>query len=243
MPFGKLLDWLRSSKDSTTEFDSMKIVVGLGNPGSKYQGTRHNVGFEVIEALVERHAFGGRAKSKFNANMHEVMIGSTKVILLSPLTYMNLSGQAVRAAVDFFKLDLEDLMVVCDDLNLDAGRIRIRPKGSAGGQNGIKDIINRLGTQEFPRLRLGIGRPPANWDAADYVLGKFEEHDRVVIGDSVKQAAKACEFWIENGLPATMNQFNVDPSAKPKPKKKKPQQKEPVETDNDTHDTNNESTD
>jgi len=232
VPFKTLLNWLRGSEASTAEFDSMKIVVGLGNPGSKYKETRHNVGFEVIEALVERHAFGGRAKSKFNASMHEVMIGTTKVVLLSPLTYMNLSGQSVRAAVDFFKLDLEDLMVICDDLNLDVGRIRIRPKGSAGGQNGIKDIIKQLGSQEFPRLRLGIGRPPANWDTADYVLGKFEEFDRVVIGDSVKQAAKACEFWIENGIQATMNQFNVDPSAKQK-KKKKPSEKKPAGLENE----------
>ena len=225
MPFKLLLNWFRNSQGSTTEFDSMKIVVGLGNPGSKYKGTRHNVGFDVIDALVERHAFGARAKSKFNANVNEVMLGTTKVLLLSPLTYMNLSGQSVRAAIDFFKLDLEDLMVICDDLNLAVGRIRIRAKGSAGGQNGIKDIINRVGSQEFPRLRLGIGRPPANWDTADYVLGKFDEHDQVLVNDSVKQAVKACESWIENGVQATMNQFNADPSAKPKNKKQKPVEK------------------
>jgi PTH1 family peptidyl-tRNA hydrolase len=229
VPFNLLLNWFRNSQVSTAEFESMKIVVGLGNPGSKYKGTRHNVGFDVIDALVERHAFGSRAKSKFNANVNEVMIGTTKVLLLSPLTYMNLSGQSVRAAIDFFKLDLEDLMVVCDDLNLAIGRIRIRAKGSAGGQNGIKDIINRVGSQEFPRLRLGIGRPPANWDTADYVLGKFDEHDQVLVDDSVKQAVKACESWIENGVLATMNQFNADPSGKQKNKKQKR-----VEETNDT---------
>lgn len=216
----------------------MKIVVGLGNPGSKYQGTRHNVGFDVIEALVQKYAFGARAKSKFNSNMHEVMIGSTKVLLLSPLTYMNLSGQTVRAAIDFFKLDLDDLMVICDDLNLDIGRIRIRAKGSAGGQNGIKDIINRLGTQEFSRLRLGIGRPPANWDTADYVLGKFDEVDQKLIGDSVKQAVNACECWIDNGVQTTMNRFNANPSAKPK-KKKKPANK----SEDSNKPTENETTD
>ena len=130
-------------------------------------------------------------------------------------------------------------MVICDDLNLDVGRIRVRAKGSAGGQNGIKDIINRLGTQEFSRLRLGIGRPPANWDTADYVLGKFDEHDQVLIGDSVKQSVKACECWIESGVQTTMNRFNADPSAKPKKKKQKPADK-PDETQNDTV---NESTD
>lgn len=236
MPIRKLLSLFRGSTDSATEFDSMKIVVGLGNPGSKYKGTRHNVGFDVIDALVERHAFGARAKSKFNANVNEVMIGTTKVVLMSPLTYMNLSGQSVRAAIDFFKLDLEDLMVVCDDLNLDVGRIRIRAKGSAGGQNGIKDIINRLGTQDFPRLRLGIGRPPANWDVADYVLGKLDDVDQKLIGDSVKQAATACEYWVENGVQATMNRFNSNPSAKPKKKQKPVTKPEDPETNNDTTD-------
>ena len=194
----------------------MKIVVGLGNPGTKYSGTRHNVGFDVIEALVQRHAFGARSKSKFNANVHEVMISGTKVLLISPLTYMNLSGQTVQAAIDFFKLGLEDLMVICDDLNLDVGRIRVRAKGSAGGQNGIKDIIKRVGSQDFPRLRLGIGRPPANWDTADYVLGKFCESDLPLIRDAVAQAVKACEFWIDNDVRSTMNRFNADPNAKPK---------------------------
>ena len=235
MPFRMLLNWFRNSSVSTTEFESMKIVVGLGNPGSKYKGTRHNVGFDVIDALVERHAFGERAKSKFNANINEVMMGTTKVVLLSPLTYMNLSGQSVRAANDFFKLELEDLMVICDDLNLDVGRIRIRAKGSAGGQNGIKDIINRVGSQEFPRLRLGIGRPPANWDTADYVLGKFDEHDQALVNDSVKHAVKAVECWIENDVQTTMNRFNADPSAKPKKKKQKPVEK-PDETQNKSSD-------
>jgi len=229
----RLLSWFRRSTTPATEFDSMKIVVGLGNPGAKYKGTRHNVGFDAIDALVERHAFGGRSKSKFNANVNEVMIGTTKVVLMSPLTYMNLSGQSVRAAIDFFKLDLEDLMVICDDLNLDVGRIRIRAKGSAGGQNGIKDIINRLGTQEFSRLRLGIGRPPANWDTADYVLGKFDEHDQVLIGDSVKQAVKACECWIESGVQTAMNRFNADPSANQKKKKQKSADR-PQTNQNDT---------
>ncbi len=198
----------------TTEFESMKIVVGLGNPGSQYQGTRHNVGFDVIESLNQKFAFGERSKSKFKANVNEVMIGTTKVMLVTPLTYMNLSGQTVRAAIDFFKLDLEDLMVICDDLNLEVGRIRLRAKGSAGGQNGIKDIINRVGSQEFPRLRLGIGKPPAHFNTADYVLGKFDDLDRALVKDSVAEAAKAVEFWVKNGILATMNQFNANPNAK-----------------------------
>lgn len=191
----------------------MKIVVGLGNPGAKYRGTRHNVGFDVIDSLVQKWAFGERPKSKFNANVNEVMIGTTKVVLLSPLTFMNLSGQTVRSAVDFFKLDLEDLMVVSDDLNLEVGRIRLRAKGSAGGQNGIKDIINRIGSQEFPRLRLGIGKPPAHFDTADYVLGRFDDVDEALMKDSVAQATKAIEFWLKNGILDAMNQFNASPVA------------------------------
>lgn len=216
----RLLNWFRRSEETATEFESMKIVVGLGNPGTQYRGTRHNVGFDVVRAFVDKHAFGDKAKSKFNSNVNEVMVGTTKVVLLTPLTYMNLSGQAVQAAVKFFKLDLEDLMVICDDLNLEVGRIRIRAKGSAGGQNGIKDIINRLGTQEFSRLRLGIGRPPGNWNVADYVLGKPDELDEKLIGDSVKQAVLACEHWIANDIQAAMNRFNANPSATQKKKKR-----------------------
>lgn len=191
----------------------MKIVVGLGNPGTKYKGTRHNVGFDVIDSLVQKWAFGERAKSKFNAQVNEVMIGTTKVLLMSPMTFMNLSGQTVRAAVDFFKLDLEDMLVVCDDLNLDVGRIRLRAKGSAGGQNGIKDIINRIGSQEFPRLRLGIGKPPAHFDTADYVLSKFDDVDEALMKDSVALATSAIEFWLKNGILDAMNQFNAHPSS------------------------------
>ncbi len=199
----------------------MKIVVGLGNPGTQYRETRHNVGFDVIDCLAKRMTFGQRAKEKFKANMHEAMIGTTKVVLLSPLTYMNLSGQTVRAAVDFFKLDLEDLIVVCDDLNLNPGRIRLRRKGSAGGQNGIKDIINRLGTNEFPRLRVGIGRPPGGWDTADYVLGKIDSDDKPFVEKSIQDAADAVEFWVKHGITDAMNRFNADPDGKPKQKKKK----------------------
>jgi PTH1 family peptidyl-tRNA hydrolase len=198
----------------------MKLVVGLGNPGKQYTGTRHNVGFEVIAELARR--FGvGKPKSKFDAELAEVMMGMEKVILVSPLTFMNLSGQSVRSFVDFYKLDCEDLLVICDDLNLDVGRLRVRAKGSAGGQNGLKDIINRLGTQEFPRLRVGVGRLPPQWDAADFVLGKFDEVDREIVNKGVRRAADAVEFWVKEDALKTMTKFNADPNAKPKPKPKK----------------------
>ena len=134
---------------------------------------------------------------------------------------MNLSGQSVRAAVDFYKVPLEDLLIVCDDINLDIGRLRIKPGGSAGGQNGLKDIIQRLGTDQFPRLRLGVGKVPARWDTADYVLSKFDSDDRPLVDVGIKSAADAIEVWMESGLQTAMNRFNADPNKKTKQKKTK----------------------
>jgi PTH1 family peptidyl-tRNA hydrolase len=197
----------------------MKIVVGLGNPGQKYNETRHNVGFDVLARLAQRYDVG-RPKAKFNAEVAETTIKNQKTILLSPLTYMNLSGQSVRAAVDFYKLPLTDLLVICDDINLDVARLRFRPSGSAGGQNGLKDIIQRLGSQAFGRLRVGVGRPPPNWDAADYVLGKFSQEDRSEIESCVTRAVDAVEVWVEQGMETAMNRFNADPKQEnQKPKK------------------------
>ena len=147
----------------------MKMVVGLGNPGQKYNGTRHNVGFDVIAELARRFDVG-RPKSKFNGEIAETRIQDEKTILICPLTFMNLSGQTVRAAVDFYKLELADLLVICDDFNLALGRIRLKARGSAGGQNGLDDIIQRLGSKDFSRLRLGIGQPPPNWEVSNLSL-------------------------------------------------------------------------
>lgn len=188
----------------------MKIVVGLGNPGQKYKATRHNVGFDVLARLAQRYDVG-RPKSKFNAEVVETVIKNQKTILLSPLTYMNRSGQSVRAAVDFYKLPLTDLLVICDDINLDVARLRFRPSGSAGGQNGLNDIIQRLGSQAIGRLRVGVGRPPPDWDAADFVLGKFSPEDQSEIEIGVTRAANAVEVWVEKGMQFAMNQFNADP--------------------------------
>ncbi len=170
----------------------MKLVVGLGNPGQKYVGTRHNVGFEVIAELARRYNVG-RPKAKFDGELAEVMINNEKTILLSPLTFMNLSGRCVQPVVDFYKLDLEDVLIICDDFNLPLSRLRFRPKGSDGGQNGLKDIFQRLGTRDVPRLRIGIGKPPPRWDVADYVLGKFEKADLDQVQTGVKRAADATE--------------------------------------------------
>ncbi len=188
----------------------MKLVVGLGNPGQKYKGTRHNIGFDVLAALARRYDVG-RPKSKFNAEVAETSIRNEKTVLLSPLTYMNLSGQSVRAAVDFYKLELVDLLVVCDDLALDSARLRIRPAGSAGGQKGLKDIIHRLGSQDFARLRIGIGKPAPEWDPADYVLGRFTDDEKPDISNAVEKASDAVETWISDGIQSAMNRFNAKP--------------------------------
>jgi PTH1 family peptidyl-tRNA hydrolase len=205
----------------------MKLIVGLGNPGRKYQGTRHNIGFEVIANLANRHSVG-RPRSKFNAEIAEIKIdagiggeiGGEKTLLMSPLTFMNLSGQSIRAAFDFYKLELTDLLVICDDWALPVGRLRIKPAGSAGGQKGLADTIGRLGSNQFSRLRVGIGSPPPEWEAANYVLGQFDEFEKPEIESVIERAADASEAWVRNGVQAVMNQFNADPNADPKAEKK-----------------------
>ena len=214
----------------------MKLVVGLGNPGKKYHKTRHNIGFEVLACLAQRYDVG-RPKAKFNAEVAETIINNQKTILLSPLTFMNLSGQSVGAAVDFYKLPLTDVLVICDDINLDAGRLRFRPGGSAGGQNGLRDIINCLGSQDFGRLRVGVGRPPANWDVADYVLGKFSQEQAGEMEVSVARAADAVEVWIAEGIQTAMNKFNADPNKPKKKQNKKRQDPESADPDNKVTDT------
>lgn len=195
-------------RQGSSTHEKMKLIAGLGNPGSKYVGTRHNVGFEVLAELAGRFD-AGRPKAKFNAELAEIRIGSEKVVLLSPLTYMNRSGQSIGAAMDFYRCKLADLLVICDDLNLDLARLRFRPGGSAGGQNGLKDIIQRLGTQDFNRLRIGVGRPPAGRDAADFVLGKFTTDEQPTIQAGCHRAAVAVETWVCEGLSAAMNVFNA----------------------------------
>ncbi len=185
----------------------MKLVVGLGNPGPRYENTRHNVGFEVLEILAQRHGASG-SKQAYQGEAAEIRLGSDKVLLLQPHTYMNLSGRSVQQAVSFFKLELEDLLVVCDDLNLPCGKLRVRPGGSSGGQNGLNSIIQMLGSQDFPRLRIGIDRPPGQQDPAAYVLGRFLKAQQEEIDISLQLAADAVEVWVAEGLEACMNKFN-----------------------------------
>jgi PTH1 family peptidyl-tRNA hydrolase len=207
----------------------MKAVVGLGNPGPEYAGTRHNVGFRVLAELARRQG-ATQPKLKFEAEVLEIMVGSEKLLLVAPQTYMNNSGRSVRKLIDFYKLPLDDLLVVCDDLNLDIGRLRIRQAGSAGGQKGLSDMISRLGTQDFNRLRIGIGRPPGRMNAADYVLRRFRAEERELVEPAVSAAADAVEIWCQQGVEAAMNRFNA-PTTPREPKKGKQQKKGSPEED------------
>jgi PTH1 family peptidyl-tRNA hydrolase len=184
----------------------MKLVVGLGNPGSKYEGTRHNIGFEVVDRLAEGGS-GARFARKFEGLLAEIEIDFRRVLLLKPETFMNLSGRSVGQAVRFFKLEPADLLVVCDDLSLPLGKLRIRGGGSDGGQKGLRDIGAHLGTEAFARLRIGIGeRGPV--DAADFVLSRFRTAERPLIDDALILASQAIAVWTTQGLAAAMNRFN-----------------------------------
>jgi peptidyl-tRNA hydrolase, PTH1 family len=185
----------------------MKLIVGLGNPGKKYERTRHNVGFEVLDRLWGRFA-DGPAKEKFDGLLAEATIAGQRTLLLWPQTLMNRSGRSVGAVAEFYKLELADLLVVCDDFNLPLGKLRFRSRGSAGGQNGLDNVIVRLGTEEFGRLRIGIGPVPEAWDAADYVLGRFDAAQREAIDEAIGLAVEGVETWLADGVDACMNRFN-----------------------------------
>ena len=185
----------------------MKLVIGLGNPGSKYVGTRHNVGFDVVSELARR--FGvGQPQTKFQGEYQDVLIQSEKILLIAPQTFMNRSGESVWQFVRFYQPEPADIVVICDDMNLPTGRLRWRPSGSAGGQNGLNDIIQRLGHQQFPRLRIGVGRPPGRMDVTAWVLGRFRENEKEDIEHAVVRAADSVENWIVEGIEPTMVEFN-----------------------------------
>jgi peptidyl-tRNA hydrolase, PTH1 family len=187
----------------------MKLVVGLGNPGRKYQGTRHNIGYAILAELA-RNSGACSPKHKFHGEVMEAEIGGQKALLLSPLTYMNISGLSVSEAKTFYKIPDEELLVLCDDLNLPLGKLRIRTQGSSGGQKGLDDIIRRLGSDNFPRLRVGIGSPPQGCDWADFVLSKFFAEEIPQIEHAVRRAVEAVTVWAREGIETCMNQYNKD---------------------------------
>ena len=185
----------------------MYLIVGLGNPTREYDRTRHNVGFDTLDVLAEE-LNTSIGENKFKGCCAKGVIGGEKVILLKPQTFMNLSGESVRAAADFYKIDPEHIIVIYDDISLEVGQLRIRSKGSAGGHNGIKNIIAHLGTQEFPRIKVGVGAKPPRMDLADYVLSRFSAEDRVKMEEAFKEAVQAVQVMITEGDQAAMNRFN-----------------------------------
>jgi len=187
----------------------MKVVVGLGNPGRQYDKTRHNVGFRVIEELARRQGVAFTSRQSFEAETAEIFLDGKKTLLAAPQTYMNLSGRSVRRFFDYYDMSPDDLLIVCDDLNLPIGKLRMRAGGSAGGQKGLNNIIHRLGSENIGRLRIGIGQAPGKMDAADYVLGKFRTDETSIIDHAVVAAADGVEMWIREGLEPTMNVVNA----------------------------------
>jgi len=193
----------------------MKLVVGLGNPGSKYDGTRHNVGFAVADYLARGAGVGG-FRSRFQGQLAEWRTDGDVVLLAKPETYMNLSGVCVRQVTDFYKIALNEVLVVCDDIALPLGKLRARAKGSDGGQKGLRNIADQLGTPEFARLRMGVG-DPGGIDAAAFVLSRFKPGELPVIETAVQDAGAAVSLWLAQGIEACMNRVNGGPE---KPKKK-----------------------
>jgi PTH1 family peptidyl-tRNA hydrolase len=186
----------------------MKVLVGLGNPGKKYEGTRHNVGWLVIGELAVRHG-AARPKVRFEAEVAEISVAGQKLVLVAPQTYMNASGRSVRQVVDFYQIVPSDVLIVCDDINLPLAKLRLRRSGSSGGQKGLENVIQQLGTQDVARLRIGVDKPPDGRDSADYVLDRFGKTELREIEAAVRTAADAVETWVAEGVDNAMNRFNV----------------------------------
>jgi PTH1 family peptidyl-tRNA hydrolase len=201
----------------------MKLIVGLGNPGRNYDKTRHNAGYMVVDRLIQRHAPSAPVKARFNAAVVETPVAGEPCLVMKPTTYMNRSGQSVAEAVRFYKMTpAQDVLVIVDDMALPPGSIRLRPGGGAGGHNGLENITLLLGTDAYPRLRIGIdSRPVFMDDQADYVLGRFSDEQWTLIHPALDKAADAAETFVSRGLDAAMNKFNA-PDAPPRPKRPRP---------------------
>ena len=185
----------------------MYIIAGLGNPSKEYEKTRHNAGFDTIDLLAEKLGIDLTEK-KHRAYCGKGMIGTEKVLLLKPQTFMNNSGESLRDAADFYKVEPEQILVIYDDISLEPGQLRIRMKGSAGGHNGIKSIIAHLGTQDFPRIKIGVGAKPEQMDLADYVLSRFSPSEREKMEESFREGAEAVITFLQDGADAAMNRYN-----------------------------------
>jgi peptidyl-tRNA hydrolase, PTH1 family len=189
------------------------LIVGLGNPGRDYENTRHNIGFMAVDAIVKTYGLSAARKDR-KSLIHEGTIAGQSVIAIKPQTYMNLSGEAVRPLVDFYKIPLSNVIILHDEMDIPFGTLRLRKTGSAGGQNGVKSVIQHLGTQDFARIRIGIGRPPGKMTATDYVLNAFKGDDAIQAQEVVDTAAKAVETWVREGMDTAMNRFNGEAKGK-----------------------------
>ena len=185
----------------------MKLIVGIGNPGPEYDGTRHNIGFSVLDELASRCG-APVTKSRFGGLTGQGILSGTRLFLLKPLTFVNLSGSAVAQALSFYKIEIDSLLVICDDADLEPGRLRMRPEGSSGGHNGLKSIASRLGTTGFPRLRIGIGRSSDRDDLTGHVLGRFKKSELDTVRKAIMLAAEATEVWATSGVEEAMNRYN-----------------------------------
>lgn len=228
-----LFDRFRNQESKGQEF---YCIVGLGNPGRQYEETKHNVGFKVIDKLAEKYDIKVD-KFKNKAFVGDGTIRNKRVLLVKPQTYMNLSGESVREIVNFYKIPQERFVVIFDDTSLPCGSVRIREKGSHGGHNGIRNIIDQMGTDQFYRIKVGIGEKPSGWDLADYVLGKFNEDDLPAMDEGMDKAVKGVELMLSRGIAEAANRVNQKPKTMKKQKERSEaekaeaeQKKEPVET-------------
>lgn len=183
------------------------LVVGLGNPGKRYEGTRHNIGFESLN-LVHKRWGAPLPIAKYEGQMVKLNLAGSETILLWPLTFMNESGRSVSQVAGFYKIPLQQILVICDDLSLPLGKLRVRSRGSSGGQKGLQSIIECLSSEEIPRLRIGIDRPPPGWEVPDFVLSRFKTDETELINNALLRAAEAVEVWIREGILQCMNRFN-----------------------------------
>jgi len=189
------------------DLEDLYIVVGLGNPGQKYECTRHNVGFDTIELLGRKHGITVN-KLKHKDLSGEGSIGGRRVMLVKPQTFMNLSGESVRDIVDWYKVSVENILVIYDDIDLPLGKLKIRPKGSSGTHNGMRSVIYQLQSDEFPRIRIGIDKPPEGWELSNFVLSRFSGDDRKKIEEIIGKAADAVEEILRSGIDQAMNRYN-----------------------------------
>jgi len=187
--------------------EALFLIIGLGNPGSRYDNTRHNVGFDTIDLLSDKYNIKVN-KLKHKALTGDGVIEGKRVILVKPQTYMNLSGESVRDLVEWYKVPLSNTILIYDDIDIALGKIRVRPKGSSGTHNGMKSVIYQIQSEEFPRIRVGIGKPPEGWDLVDYVLGKFSDEERKIVDESIAKAAGAAVEIIKSGVDRAMNLYN-----------------------------------